>query len=291
MQIQRLMIIGAGWALAGLAQAANDYPGGSVSFGLLGDSEQGRSYSVAATLAASQQWSINASGGHTTISNSGVELSGNSVAAGVEWRPGNWSIEPGFSRWHDNDQFSNQTPELRIAWQHASLRWQLLAERPRYGIDYQLGTGPLAQQRHFEFSGTGLGAGVEYTGLHWGAWLHGTSYSYGSEIARLKAILAAPNLARFPRLSLLAQSFATLAQGAANDRWSAGLERSYASVSWHADATLQTDALTGAQAQSLGLGANFILGEHSSLDASIGNQHAEGVGDAAFVNLILGFHW
>ena len=291
MQFRSLMMIGFCCAMASTAVAASQYPSTSLSVGVLGDSAQGRSRSLSAALAASEQWSFNASAGHTTISNQGVSLAGDSLAAGLAWQPGDWSIEPGYSRWHDNDQFSNETPELKVSWQHNALRWQLAAEHPRYGIDYQLGAGPLAVQRHFEFSGTGLGGGVEYTGLRWSAWLNGTSYRYGNEIARLKAILAAPTLVRFPRLALLTESFATLAEGAASHRWSAGVERDFTRVSWHADATLQTDALTGAQASSLSLGANLTLGTHTSLDASVGNQHAEGLGDAAFINLILGFHW
>jgi hypothetical protein len=132
---------------------------------------------------------------------------------------------------------------------------------------------------------------VEYLGLRWNAALHGTSYRYGNELTRLRNILAAPNLTRFPRLALLTQSFATLAEGAASNRWSASLERSFIRVSWHGDVIVQSDALTGAQARSLGIGGNFVLGAHTSLDASIGNQHAEGVGDSAFVNLTLGFNW
>jgi hypothetical protein len=248
-------------ALAGTAETATSYPATTLSLGVLGDSGHSRSHSLSTTLAGSAQWSFNASAGLTTISNQGVSLAGDSRAAGLAWQPGDWSVEPGYSRWHDDDQFSNETPELKVSRQHDALRWQLSAERPRYGIDYQLGAGPLAVQRQFEFSGTGL-----------------------------QAILAAPNLVRFPRLSLLAESCATLAEGAASHRWYAGVERGFTRISWHADATLQTDALAGAQASSLSLGANLTLGAHTSLDASVGNQHAEGLGDAAFINLILGFH-
>jgi len=277
--------------VAGTALATEQYPSTTVSLGLLADADHGRSTALSAALAASERWSFTLGGGHTDIGNAGATLAGDSFNASLAWRPGHWSIEPGYSHWRDDDHFSSETPELRVGYGHAGWRWQLIGERPGYALDYQLAVGPLAVQRHFAFRGTGIGAGASYDGQRWSASVSGTGYRYGDEITRLRAVLGAPNLARFPRLALLAQSFATLAESAADNRWSASVERSFTRASLHADGNWQTDALTGARAASVSVGVEVALGAHASLDASAGNQHAEGLGDSAFVHLIVGFNW
>jgi hypothetical protein len=84
---------------------------------------------------------------------------------------------------------------------------------------------------------------------------------------------------------------ATLSEGSVKNRWTAGVERDFLRVAIHGDLVRVTDALTGTQADSYSLGANFQVNERLSIDATGGVNHAEGVSDASFASVTLTLHW
>jgi hypothetical protein len=276
---------------ANAAAATNSAPTFDMALTALGDDANSSSFDVSATLTPSERWSLSAGGGSSNNSSSASRVSGSSFHGSADVHLGEFGVRPGYSHWSDNDNFSSATPQLALYWKHQGFQAELLAEWPKFALDYQLRILAQTVTRRFEYSGNGLGAGLEYYGAQWGGYINGLSYSYGDDITRLRSLSQSSNLQKFPRLALLVRSMATLTQGSLKDKLSAGLERDFSRFAIHADLTRVTDALSDSQADSYGLGANFIVNERLGIDASGDVTHAEGFDDAAFASLTFSVHW
>jgi hypothetical protein len=281
-----------------LAQAANDRPQFDLALTALGDDASGRSFDVNAMLSPSARWSIAAgagssdAGGATGAASAAVpSLHGTSFNGSVDLKLGQFGLKPGFSHWRDDDHFSSSTPQLSAYWKHGGLRTQLLLERPKFALDYQLRIANQTITRLFEFSGNGIGGSLDWYGNHWSSSVSFMSYSYGNEVTRVRAILNTPNLQDFPRLTLLAGSMATLTRGALKDRTAAGLEYAFTRTSVHADLTSVTDAISDARSASYGLGVAYVLNSRVSVDLSGGISHADGLDDTKYASVALNLHW
>jgi hypothetical protein len=285
--------------LAGaLAQAANDRPQFDLGLSALGDDASGRSFDVNAILTPNARWSIAVGGGSSdagsatgAASASVPSLHGTSFNGSVDLKLGQFGLKPGFSHWRDDDHFSSSTPQLSAYWKHGGLRTQLLLERPKFALDYQLRIATQTITRLYEFSGNGIGGGLDWYGTRWSSSISFMSYSYGNEVTRVRAILNTPNLQDFPRLTLLASSMATLTRGALKDRASAGLEYAFIRTSVHADLSSVTDAISDTRSASYGLGVGYVLNNRVSIDLSGGISHADGLDDTKYASLALNLHW
>jgi hypothetical protein len=288
---QRLSSIVLLLAIQSLALAADDGSHLDLALTTLADDASGRSVDLNAVYTPSARWSIAAGGGTGDAGRTGAGLHGSSFNGNIDLHSAQWGIRPALGRWSDNDGFSSTTPELQLYWKRGGLRLLLQAERPGFALDYQLRLGTQAIARQFDFSGNGLGGGVEYYGEHWGAYANTSSYHYGDEVTRIRTLLLAPNLLKFPRLTLLASSMATLTHGALKDQASAGLEYALSRSSIHIDLTRVTDAISESHSTSYSAGLNYLLTPRFGVDLSGGTSHAEGIEDSHYANLILTLHW
>jgi hypothetical protein len=273
------------------AQAAGDGGHFDLDLSALGDDAQGRSYDANAVLTPSARWTMTAGGGSSNADASGAPLRGTSFDGSAEVHLRSVGLLAGYSHWNDDDNFSAATPRLDLSWKPGSVRMQLEFERPRFALDYQLRILTQTVTRSFAFSGSGTGAGLDWSGEHWSGYVNAMGYSYGNELTRARAILTTPNLTRFPRLAALSGSVATLTHGALKDRASAGLQYDFTRTSLHADFTRVTDAIFETHSNSAGVGVNYVFTGLLSVDLSGGVSHAEGQSAARYASLTLHLHW
>jgi hypothetical protein len=277
--------------LAGAAQAADEPAHFDLSLSALGDNQHGHSYDLNAVLTPSKRWSLAAGGGSSDADTPGAALHGTSFNADVEVQMGAFGVQPGYSHWSDDDNFSSSVPQLSAWWKNPRVKLQLLLERPDFALDYQLRVLTQTTARHFEFSGTGVGAGLDWYGQRWSGYVTAMGYNYGDELTRARAIITNPNVQRFPRLALLSSSMATLTRGALKDRAAAGLQYDFTRTSLHADVTRVTDAIFATHSDSVGVGVEYYATGLLSVDLSGGVSHADGLSAASYASLTLRLHW
>ncbi len=275
--------------LAGALAQAAARPQFDLALTALGDDVSGHSFDVNAILTPSERWSIALGGGSSDAGK--PSLHGSSVNGSIDFKFGQFGLEPGFSHWRDNDHFSSATPQLSAYWKHGGWRAQLLLEQPRFSLDYQLRIANQTITRPFEFSGNGMGGGLDWYGDRWSSSVSFMNYSYGNELARARTILNAPDLQTFPRLALLSGSIATLTRGALKDCATAGLEYAFTSASVHADVIRVTDAISDARSASYGLGVTYVANNRVSVDLGGGISHADDLDDTKYASLGLHLHW
>jgi len=278
--------------LAGSVALAQDhYPQFDLSLSALRDGNGGDSYDLSALLAPSARWDVALGGGSSRAADLAASPKGNSLHGSIDLHSSAVGLQSGYSRWSDSDNFEHAVPSLTAYWRRNGFRAEVTGEWPSFRVDYQVRVLTAPVTRRFEFSGNGFGGGIEYYGMRWGAYLRGVSYSYGSDIDRLRAAAQSPNLVDFPRLAALVGSMATLTRGALDSQLSTGLEYSFTRVTVHADLLHVEDALTGGAADSQSVGALVALNGRFSVDASIGISSADGFDSTGFGALTLSAHW
>ncbi len=273
------------------ARAADEPTHFDLSLSALGDNQHGHSYDLNAILTPSKRWSMAAGGGSSDADTPGATLHGTSFNADVDLQLGAFGVQPGYSHWSDDDKFSSSVPQLSVSWKNPHVKLLLLFERPGFALDYQLRVLTQTTTRHFSFSGTGFGAGLDWYGRRWSGYVTAMSYSYGNELGRARAIITNPNVQLFPRLELLSSSMATLTRGALKDRAAAGLQYDFTRTGLHADLWRVTDAVFATHSDSVALGVEYYAIGRLSLDLSGGVTHADGLSAARFASLTLRLHW
>lgn len=260
----------------------------SVSIAVLLDGDEGRSLDLDGRLDLTPGWSIGAGAGRSELDLGGEQFSGTSLRAGTDVQIGALFAGASAERWKDSDQLRATTLRGELGWMsEAGLVIAALVADRSLKIDYTAII--LGQPRQFDvnFQGTGFGGEVAWFGPVWSASLRYLDYSYGNNVARVRAVLQSANTERFPRVQRLAESVATRAAGAPDRELTLALGRQFTRSYLTADWGLQRDALTRENTRSYGLTLGVELGSRLVLDTMAGLSDGAESGSVAWGGLAL----
>lgn len=187
----------------------------SLSLAVLLDGEEGRSLDVGGRLDLTQNWSVGAGAGRSELDLDGADFSATSLRASTDVQFGALFAGASVDRWKDSDQLRATTLRGELGWMSESglVVAGLVTDR---SLQIHYSAIVLGEPRAFDvnFQGTGLGGEVAWFGPAWSASVRYLDYSYGRNVARVRAVLQSASTQRFPRVQRLAESVATRAAGA-----------------------------------------------------------------------------
>ncbi|MET0280394.1 MAG: hypothetical protein ABW278_04620 [Steroidobacteraceae bacterium] len=256
-----------------LVAAVMAWPAGAASLTVAGlvDGDHGRSVDLDGHAAITRSWSVGAGIGDGEASLEGDDFSGNSLRASTDVQLGALFINASGERWRDSGQLRSLALRGELGWmQDSGFAFSALVADRSLEVTYSANVRGQLRQRDIRLDGMGLGAGLAWFGDAWTASLRYVGFSYGQDVARMRAAIAAADTVRFPRVGELLGSMATRAASAADREVGITLARQFAHVSLGGDLQVERDALTGADTRSLGVTLGLAFGRRVGLDTTVG---------------------
>jgi hypothetical protein len=282
--IRRIAGLSLGFLLAGQAW------GNSLTASGLFDGDDGRSASLLGSYALLDNLTLGASMGHSQskFQDSDEEFSGNDFGVSADVDFSAFFAHAAAQRWRDSGQLRSTSLHGELGWMSESgIAVAALVTRRDLQVTYTATVLGQTREREVDFKGTGFGADLSYFGTVWTAGLRFLDYDYGSNVERVRAVIAAGSTQRFPRLQQLISSMATRAAGAPDREMSMVVGRQFAKVALSADVQWQRDALTTDETRSAGITLGFAPTTHFGIDVSAGGSKTDEADTIGWVGLAL----
>jgi hypothetical protein len=282
-------IASAGLCAACLCVAGTARAEGSLTLSGLFDSDQGRSLDLDARWSPVPAWSLGVGAGQGESELEGSEFSGTSLRASTDLYLGDFDAGASFQRWSDSGELKTTSLRTQAGWTFGGgLGLHLLLDDRSLDISYsRQATGGQTREATVQFNGTGIGAELSFTGARFYTAAHFIEYDYGRSMSRVRAVLAATDTTRFPRLQVLVASLVTRAAGAPDREIGFTVGREFDRASLQADLLFLRDALTGEETKSLALVHSYRISSHVELDTTLGLSDAAAGGTLAFGGLAI----
>jgi hypothetical protein len=275
-------------ALAVAIGAALPAHGASLTLGSLVDGDGGTSFDIDGRFSPVENWSIGAGGGRSELALTGADFRGNSLRLSSDLQLGGFSVSVSAQDWKDSNQIKSTNVLGQFGWMADSgFSVSALVDDRNLTVHYTATVLGQARERSVDFDGTGFGADLSYFGEQWSLGARFIDYSYGQSVARARAVLESPTTTRYPRLQNLLASAVTRAAGAPDREISATVGRQFSRTSLQGDWSMQRDALTGTDINSLSMVLGYEVNKHFEIDTTVGFSDGGADGTVAFGGVAL----
>ena len=269
---------------------ANAQPTTAITVGAYTDDTSGVSYDLSAHFTPVENWAFDIGAGHSQSSAERGDLGGTAWHTAVNWQRSRLGVNLAAGGWHDSQQFVSGTRSLELTWfATESLSVAAILEHRSFDVRYEASTSGVIRpaRSSIDFSATGVGAELAWTGAGWGASLRGQSYHYDTKLTRVLAVSRATTTRSFPRLEALADSVLTRTAGALDRTLSASIERNFARSGLHADYTRSRDVISEQNLDSVSLSYRYNWSPRLELEATFGRSRSAAFSASNFGGLAL----
>jgi hypothetical protein len=260
----------------------------SLRLGGLLDSAGAHGLDVDVWWAPNDHWSMGAGAGSSTAGEDAGDLSGNSIRLSTDFSAGGWLLGLAGSQWEDSGDVKTRVAQAFVGFTAANgLTLGVLAEDRALDVGYVFRTLQGVREGTISLDGRGVGLELGWFGEASHVVVRHVDHEYGRSLDRLRAVVAAPDTERVPRLTALADSLVTRAASAPSRELTLDVGRELARSSLRGEWSWQEDALTGGNVHILSVQVEFRVRPRLSIEPTLGFAAGDEIESAGFGGLAL----
>ena len=269
-----------GLALAAVLAASQPAIAGyDLTLSGLTDEDGGVNYDAFLSARPNDNWTLNASVGHTTSSVAFSNFSGTSYSLSADLHNQRFGAKLGWRSWDDSNNFESRFTSGKLYWRNDALEIGVLLEKRDFSVLYSftppiVGARPIS--RTASFAADGVGLSVSWYGAVWGAYAQFQDNSYDSAFTSAIGTLVSADPQRRPGLAALAASVITKSNGVTDHEFSAGLDRSFTRSGLRLDAYRVKDQIDGGNSTGVSLGYRYSISSTVTMEATVGSSDSDG---------------